>query len=254
VDGMLIMREVLFRKNKNAFFLFLLIPCLFMVSCASSDVSRDVSAGVDQGMQNANHLVSGIGSSDLADTYQNTSQMTKGAVMGGAAGVLTGMFSSVPIVPATAAGAIVGASYGAYIDAHTTLQDQLENRGATVVVLGDQVLVVLPSARLFQSMTAHIKPQAYSTLDLVVRYINRYTKTLVQVAAYTNATGPQSIDLALSQQQAESVVKYLSAAGVDARLLFAIGYGGAHLVERNAFVCDGSDNDRIEITFEKLYV
>jgi outer membrane protein OmpA-like peptidoglycan-associated protein len=88
----------------------------------------------------------------------------------------------------------------------------------------------------------------------VASYINRYTKILVKISAYTNALGPKEVDLALSQQQADSISKFLLACGLDARLTYAVGYGGTHLVQKNSYSWGASDNYRIEITLEKLYV
>lgn len=235
--------------------LLYLIACGFILSgCASSNVTRDVSSGVDTGVQNAKNLYDGATDGDITDSYQNTSQETKGALMGGAAGAVTGVMStSVGFVPGTLAGVILGASYGSYIDSNTSLQDQLDNRGVNIIVLGDQVLIVIPSARLFNPMSASINPSAYSTLSLVAKYINSYDKMLVKVSAYTNDLGSQSVNLSLSEQQAKAVAKYLLASGLDARLLYAAGYGGTHLVDSNKTVWDGSDNYRIEITLEKLH-
>jgi len=147
----------------------------------------------------------------------------------------------------------LGGSYGAYIDSTTTLQDKLINRGVNVIVLGDQVLIVIPSSKLFQAMTGELKPQAYSTLNLVAQYMNGFTKSSVKVAAYTNDTGSKRVDLALSEEQAQRVAKTLMSNGVDTRILYSVGYGGTHLVERNSLDWDDSDNYRIEITMEKLY-
>jgi len=233
-------------------FLLFLLMSLILSGCASSDVSRDAAANVDLGVQNARNLISTDGS--IADTYQNANQATKGAILGGTAGAVTGaLVSPIGVLPGAAAGVIFGASYGSYIDSNMSLQDQLENRGATIVVLGDQILVVIPSARLFDAWTSTLKPQAYSTLRLVSRFINGYTKMLVKVSAYTSDTGSSSVDLALSQQQADAVSKTLLASGIDARLLYAVGQGSSHLVMKNTGEWD-SDNYRIEITLEKLYV
>ena len=229
-----------------------LISCL-MVACASSGVQRDAASNIDLGVQNAKNLAQSATNGDMADTYQNTSQSTKGAMMGGAAGAVTGAMSgAIGFVPGVAAGAILGATYGRYIDANTTLADKLDNRGANVVVLGDQVLIVIPSSRIFNSMSASIKPTAYSTLDLVAEYINSYTKMLVKISTYTNDLGSKRVNLALSDQQAQALAKYFTAKGVDARVLYATGYGGTHLVDKISLDWDKSDNYRIEISLEKL--
>lgn len=228
--------------------------CFILFGCASSDVSRDAASNVDKGVQNAKDMVDGAMDSSIADSYENASQATKGAVLGGAAGGVAGAFTpGVGLFPGLAIGAIFGASYGSYIDANSSLEDKLKNRGANIVILGDQILIIVPSARLFNENTSNIKPQAYSTFEMLAEFINRYTKMLVKVAAYTDATGSSDIDLSLSQQQAECAAKLLAASGVDARILYAEGYGGTRLVERNNLKWD-SDNYRIEITLEKLHV
>ncbi|HEX4044923.1 MAG TPA: OmpA family protein [Gammaproteobacteria bacterium] len=234
----------------------LLVMLAILTGCASSNVTRDVTANVDTGVQNVKNIADNAANSNFADSYQNTSQATKGAILGGAAGAITGAFyaGSIGVIPGAATGLILGASYGSYIDANTSLRDQLENRGVNLVELGDQILIVVPSARLFFPQTANIKPQAYSTLNMLVQYINQYTKTLVKVAGYTSASGSPEIDLALSQQQAKHVAKFLLVSGVDARILFAEGYGGSRLIAKNSLNWDSSDNYRIEITLEKLYV
>ncbi len=245
----------LFGREKFRLLSFLVASSFILCSCASSTVSRDAASNVDMGVQNARNLVDGATSGDIADSYQNASQQTKGAMLGGVAGAGLGALAyGVGTIPGAAIGAVFGASYGSYIDTHTSVEDQLTNRGATIVVLGDQILMVLPSARIFNAMTPVIKPDAYSTLRLVAAYINRYTKMLVKIAGYTNAVGPPEIDLSLSQLQAESISKFLWACGLDARLTYAVGYGGTHLVQRNSGAWDDGDNYRIEITLEKLYV
>lgn len=233
---------------------FILSLCFILSGCASSNVSRDAAANVDMGVQNARNMTDAAGDTNIADSYQNAGQATKGAMLGGAAGGITGALSSgVGFFPGAAAGAILGASYGSYIATNETLEDRLQNRGGTIVVLGDQILVVIPSASIFDPWSAKIKPQAYSTLALVTKFVNRYTKMLVKVSAYTDSTASKDVDMALSQQQADSVAKFLTASGIDARVLYAAGYGGTRLVTSHTGNWD-SENYRLEITLEKLYV
>jgi outer membrane protein OmpA-like peptidoglycan-associated protein len=241
-------------KGKRCCLLLVISLFFILAGCASSNVSRDAAANVDLGVQNAKNLTSGAGDTNIADSYQNSTQATKGVFLGGAVGGVAGALSSgIGFIPGAAAGAILGASYGGYIETNETLADRLQNRGATIVVLGDQILIVLPSSRIFNPWSDKIKPQAYSTLKMVTQYINGYTKMLVNVAVYTDKTGSGTIDLSLSQQQADSVVKFLTESGIDARVLYAIGNGGTKLVAPNTGNWE-SDNYRIEITLEKLYV
>lgn len=230
----------------------LLTAAFLLSACASSNVSRDASTKVDMGMYNAEKLGTNFASGDVAESYQNMSQAYKGGILGGAAGAIVGATSTVGFLPGTLAGAILGASYGSYIDTEATLSDRLINRGATMIELGDQIMIVIPSERLFLGMSAKIKPQAYSTLDLVTTYINNYTKTLVKISAYTDDIGEKKVNLVLSRQQARAVGRYLADNGVNARVLYSEGFGATNLVMKNTMDWGKSDNYRIEITMEKL--
>lgn len=228
--------------------LFFLVAVLLQ-GCASSNVERTAACSVDRayvGSQSKSDV-------DIATTYQNTSQTTKGVIIGGVAGgLIGGLTNGLGAVAGTVTGAILGGALGAYIDANTTLVDKLENRGVKVFVLGDQVMIVMPSILVFNDTTPNIRYSAYSTLDLVSQLIGNYVNMSVHVAAYTNAINAGEIDLALTQQQAESVARYLWKRCQNTRLLYASGYGATHLVTCNSVNCAGNDNYRIEITFEKL--
>lgn len=246
--------SVLWGKTYFKHFLFSIVVISFLSACASSDVSREAASNMDMGVSNAKSLGDRISDSDIGDAYQNASQATKGAIIGGTAGAATGaLVSGIGVIPGTATGLILGASYGSYIDSKTTLEDKLQNRGVNIVVLGDQILIVIPSARLFDYMTANVRPHAYSTLNMVAQYINQFTKMMVKVGGYTDNTGASTTDVTLSREQAEKVARILTASGIDARVLYAEGYGSSHLVQRSDMNWD-SDNYRIEITLEKLYV
>lgn len=234
-------------------FFHIIFTLLFLSGCASSKVSRDVSENIDIGAVNTARILNSEPS--FSDSYQNTSQQKKGMIIGASVGALSGWAAStVAILPGAMVGAVIGSSYGTYIDQHTTLKDKLINRGINIVILGDEILLVLPSSILFHEQSSKIKQSAYSTLALVSDFINQYTKTLVKVAAYTNGTGAKEVDLALSKKQAQNLANFLSTAGLDARLLYADGYGASNLVEPNTLAWHGSDNYRIEITLQKLYV
>ena len=226
---------------------------LLIVGCASSNVSHDVEDGVDQGVQNANNLYHATSDGDIANSYQNTNQATKGAIVGGAAGTVTGIVTSMGALPGLAAGVIFGASYGQYLDANMSMRDLLENRGINVMVLGDNVRLSIPSARLFNPYTATVSSSAYSTLQVVAQYINSATTTLITVSAYTDDYAPPRVSLSLSENQAKNVAKLLSAYGVNTRLLYAKGYGGVDLIDESGASWGESDNDRIEITFERMH-
>lgn len=229
---------------------FLVMAFLLLTGCASSDISRQAASQVDDVYNGA----AGVGQkTDPLGAYQTATQAMKGGIIGGAAGAVAGTFiNGVGTVPGALGGIVFGAALGAYIDQHTNWRDRLENSGGRVIVLGDQVKIVLPSSLLFHSMTPDLNTSAYASLDLVAQYLRSMSKVSIQVAAYTNATGPARINQELSQEQANSVARYLWTDGVNARLMTAVGRGGTHLVTQNTFDWNSGDNYRVEITVERV--
>jgi outer membrane protein OmpA-like peptidoglycan-associated protein len=232
---------------------FILLLSLFLTACASSNVSREVTSNIDQGIINNEQRIAAARSSTMAEAYQNTNQRTKGAIIGGASGLVTAaaITTSVGIFPATLTGAIIGASYGSYIDANTTMMDQLKNRNVDVLALGDQRLLVIPSGSLFSAWGSTIKPDAYTTLYLIAKYISDYTPMAVRVAAYSNANGSPRMDLQLTKDQAQAVAKFLWYSGMNARFIYAEGMDGSNLISKNTGSWNG-DNYRVEISFAQL--
>ncbi|EKD54279.1 MAG: IcmN protein, OmpA family [uncultured bacterium] len=234
---------------------FLILFIFLLQGCASSNVSRGAASQFNSTVSQGSSLNSD--SLSLSESYQGTNQTTKGVLFGGAAGALAGGVTSggAGIIPGMAGGAIFGGALGAYIDENVTLADQIINRGNQVIVLGDQVLIVLPSRNLFNDQSAVLRPYAYQTLNLVSQLISSYPNMSVKVAAYTTPIGPERINRALSAEQANAVVKYLWRTRMNTRLLYAEGYGGSNPVEKpDMSDWAGGDNYRVEITLEKLPV
>jgi outer membrane protein OmpA-like peptidoglycan-associated protein len=234
------------------FALIFFLP-LFLISCASSDVSRGSSKNFNK-VYNDTASIFEPSDSSVVESYQDANQSTKGAIAGGLAGALVGSsFLGVPIVPAAAGGAIFGGALGAYLDSHTSLLDKLENRGIPVLVLGDQVMLVASSARIFNGRTARINTSYYSNLDLIAKFINVFPNITVKVSAFTNQTPEYAINRVLTQQQADSIVHYLWARGLNTRMVYAAGYGGTKIISKNnSGFWNAGANYRIEITLEKL--
>lgn len=231
----------------------ILILLSLLCSCASSDLSRNAACQFDNAYDHFTVDSCNLGKGNIADAYQNYPQSTKGALIGGiAGGVVGGFTNSVGAVLGLASGAIIGGALGAYIDAHSSLIDKLENRGVKVFMLGDQIKIVIFSNQLFYGMTPNIRYDAYSTLDMIVCLINSYINMSVEVAAYTNSMGSCRVNLGISQQQANCVAKYLWRRCVRTRFLYSVGKGATNKVARDG--CDWCEgpNYRVEITFQRL--
>lgn len=249
-------RDGFFNIFKASYFFssFFIFATLFLQGCASSDVSRGASGEIQKTYQNVSDAFDSDGVS-LAESYQGTSQRTKGVMIGGATGAVVGGIASgwTGVLPGAVGGAIFGGALGAYIDSKTSLADQIINRGNKVIVLGDQILIVLPSERVFVEGTSTLQPYSYKTLDLVSQLISGYPNMSVKVAAYTGNNGPERISRSLTQEQANSVVKYLWRTKINTRMLYAEGGDGFKPVTVTDTDWSGA-NYRVEITLEKLPV
>lgn len=145
-------------KNKIAaasiFYFSILFPLLH--GCAHSDLSRSSANRIDSAYQSSTALVRNASNSSIVASYQNTSQTTKGVIIGGIAGAAAGsMTSLVGFWPGAAIGIIGGGAIGAYIDRHGSEVDKLRNRAVKVIVIGDQVLIVLPWGNYLMACHPH---------------------------------------------------------------------------------------------------
>ena len=68
----------------------------------------------------------------------------------------------------------------------------------------------------------------------------------VEVAGYTDSTGTEKYNLALSQRRAESAKAYLEKKGVAAKRITAKGYGETNFVADNKTAAGQAQNRRIE--------
>ena len=127
-----------------------------------------------------------------------------------------------------------------------TLQDQ----GIQVIHQGETFRIVLPDDYLFEPDSANIREDYKPTLQLVAKLIKTYDKINVKVAAYLDNGAGQSYLKALSTRQAQVVSDFLWYHGVDARLLYAVGYSHSNAVDWNGDMEGRSHNRRVEISFQ----
>jgi len=243
------------RCHAGILYLFLGVILCLLQGCASSAAARGAAGSADQAYLDTDYAMRHFGEAgDVSSTYQNSSQTAKGVMIGGVVGAAAGSATSaVGGLAGFGLGAVFGGALGKYIDSHTTLADQLENRHVRVIEMGDQILIVINSTTLFYQHTSNIRADAYDTLDLVSKYISRYPNMSVKIAAYTSAAEPERVVRPLSEQQADNVMKYLWNRHINTRMLYAEGGGSSKLVTANTADWN-SDNYRVEITLEKLPV
>ncbi len=98
----------------------------------------------------------------------------------------------------------------------------------------------------FEFGSDQLTVEAKAILDGIAKSLAVQQAVKVQVTGHTDALGPQSYNLNLSQKRARSVVAYLVAAGVDAKRLKSDGEGEFTPIATNDTEAGRAKNRRVE--------
>lgn len=187
---------------------------------------------------------------------EQTSKATKGALIGAAIGAVAGIVSGDDsrerrkrALIGAGVGGIAGASVGAYMDVQEAkLRQELEATGVSVVRVGDNIVLNMPGNITFDVNKADINAGFYPVLDSVAKVLNKYEKTLVEIAGHTDSTGSDAINQPLSERRAGSVSAYLESRQVLPMRMASFGLSSKHPVADNSTAEGRQLNRRVEIT------
>ncbi|HHO50453.1 MAG TPA: OmpA family protein [Deltaproteobacteria bacterium] len=116
-------------------------------------------------------------------------------------------------------------------------------------VIVQQEKIVITEKVFFQYGKAVIQKVSFGLLDEVAQVINDNPRlTLIQIEGHTDSDGSEAFNLKLSQSRAAAVMRYLIAAGVDARRLEAKGFGESLPIDTNNTREGKARNRRVEFT------
>jgi outer membrane protein OmpA-like peptidoglycan-associated protein len=204
-------------------------------------------------------IVTGCATTDPYTGEQKTSQTTKGAAIGAAAGAVLGVATSSKkdrgkgALIGAAAGAAIGGGIGQYQDRQEAeLRQQLEGTGVRVQRDGDNLKLIMPGNITFAVNSEQIQPDFYDVLDSVAVVIRKYDKTLVDVRGYTDSTGSFEHNQALSERRAQSVASYLMSRQVTASRVRTAGYGPRYPIAENNTEAGRAQNRRVEINLQPM--
>lgn len=163
-------------------------------------------------------------------------------------------FSSILQACSTEGGALDSPATYFFQQNKTALQ-ALGAEGVSVMRLGDAVTIIIPSHALFKGYSVQVSDSGNKILEQVTKLIEPMNKVKITVAAYAEAMAQSKKDLMMTQWQAQTVSNYFWDNHVNARMIYAIGYGGGHPIQYapskvvNDIVGD-RDNYRVEITLK----
>jgi outer membrane protein OmpA-like peptidoglycan-associated protein len=147
-----------------------------------------------------------------------------GAVVGAALGGWKGAAAG------AVAGGAVGAAAGNMLDRETA---ELKQKDATTKRTAEGILVRLKEDLLFNVDSDVLKAGAVEKLASLGDILAKYPNNKIEVRGYTDATGSEKYNEALSLRRAEAVRKVLMERGVAEAQMMAIGMGKTEPVASN---------------------
>nr|WP_321452580.1 OmpA family protein [uncultured Carboxylicivirga sp.] len=103
----------------------------------------------------------------------------------------------------------------------------------------------------FETAKSTLLPASFEELDKVVNFLKEGTVSLIEISGHTDDVGSDQLNQRLSQQRAESVVKYLVSKGISPQKIKAAGYGESRFLDTNKTDVGRSKNRRVEFTVLK---
>jgi outer membrane protein OmpA-like peptidoglycan-associated protein len=184
-----------------------------------------------------------------------------GTAAGAAAGAIIGSGSANAgkgAIIGAVGGALAGGLVGTYMerqrkDFERVLADEIARGDIRVEPLDDdRLLVGMTSATAFDFDSSDIKPGFYSTLDKIGGVVNKYGKTRLDIAGYTDDVGEAAYNQALSERRAAAVESYLLAEQVIPQRMYSRGRGEGSPIASNDTDYGRTLNRRVEITIEPI--
>ena len=128
-----------------------------------------------------------------------------------------------------------------------TVQDMFTKQEANVYLQRQNVLI---SAHGFQfpSGVSEIQTANFPLMNKIIRAIELFPKSRIEVSGHTDSTGADNLNKSLSQARAEKVSKFLSEVGeIASNRITTTGYGESRPVASNKTAAGRAENRRVEI-------
>jgi len=111
----------------------------------------------------------------------------------------------------------------------------------------DRGMVITMGDVLFDTGRAELKPGGLRNVQRLGGFLKEYPQRKALIEGYTDSTGSDSTNIALSGRRADAVMDALLAMGVTRAQLAAQGYGDTHPVAGNETSGGRQQNRRVEI-------
>ena len=200
-------------------------------------------------------LIATVSACTTTNPYTGQTQTSKavwgtaiGAATGAAAGALVSGNRGKGALVGGLAGAAIGGGTGYYLDVQEAeLRQELASTGVGIERTDDSIRLIMPGNITFQTDSSDINANFYATLNSVAKVLNKYNKSTVMITGYTDSTGSNDYNVALSKKRANAVAAYLQGQGVAASRVEVIGMGPLSPIASNDTTAGRAQNRRVEI-------
>jgi outer membrane protein OmpA-like peptidoglycan-associated protein len=174
----------------------------------------------------------------------------KGTVAGAAGGALIGAAVSKGSIWGVLIGAAVGGAAGNLIGKKMDQQaKELKQAIPTAEVerVGEGINMTFNSGLMFKINSSAISETYADDLTAAAEVFKKYPDTHILVEGHTDDTGSDEFNMKLSQQRAESVVKFFEAAGIPRSRMMEKWYGETQPKYPNDSEANREKNRRVEL-------
>ncbi len=205
-------------------------------------------------------ILAGCQTADPFTGEQRTSQTARGAGIGALAGAAIGVLSGGDsderrkrALIGAGVGALAGGAVGNYMDRQEAkLREELQGTGVSVTRSGDDLVLNMPGNVTFPVNQFAVRSDFYPVLNSVVKVLNEFDRTYIDVIGHTDITGPLEYNMRLSRQRADSVGQYLTAQGINGVRVITHGVGPQYPVASNETESGRQQNRRVELVLRPV--
>lgn len=124
-------------------------------------------------------------------------------------------------------------------------------RPAAPTVKEQEQLNAYAKTILFETNKSDIKAQSAETLSDIIAILKKYPESKFAIEGHTDSSGSDAYNLKLSNERANSVLRYLVNGGIATERLSAKGFGESNPIADNKTAAGRQQNRRTEINLVK---
>lgn len=128
---------------------------------------------------------------------------------------------------------------------------EFEKIGSQIIHIGDNVIILLPTDKLFEFNSQMIREDAYPVLNYLACFLKGYPCVPLRITVHTDNVASRCFNDLLSDQRALTIQAYLWIRGIHFKVMRASGCGNAAPIANQLTVAGNASNRRIEIRIRR---